>query len=164
MLLLAARYGLRSGDIRTLRVEDIHWREQRIVLIQSKTQQPLELPLLADVDTALADYLRHGRPACAARAIFLRHQRPIAPFSTRNSHWAVMDRALRAAGMADSHPKRGFHRFRHSLATQLLQDGVALDVISDILGHASVDTTRRYTQVDLAGLRSVALSESEVRR
>jgi integrase len=37
VLLLAARYGLRSSDIRSLRFDDIHWREQRIVLVQSKT-------------------------------------------------------------------------------------------------------------------------------
>lgn len=164
MLLLAARYGLRSSDIRTLRLEDIHWREQRIVLIQSKTQQPLELPLLAEVDEALTDYLRHARPSCDAREIFLRNMRPIAPFANGNSHWAVMARALRTAGIADSHSRRGFHLLRHSLATQLLGDGVALDVISDVLGHTSVETTRRYTQIDLVGLRSVALSEVEVRR
>jgi site-specific recombinase XerD len=164
MLLLGARYGLRSSDIRTLRFEDIHWREQRIVLIQSKTQQPLELPLLADVDAALVDYLRHGRPASPAREIFVRHQRPIAPFTDRNNQWAVMARALRAAGVVASPERRGFHRLRHSLATQLLGNGIALDVISDVLGHTSVDATRRYTQVDLPSLRSVALSESEVRR
>ena len=49
ILLLAARYGLRSSDIRSLRFEDIRWRERRIVLLQSKTQRPLELPLLTDV-------------------------------------------------------------------------------------------------------------------
>jgi site-specific recombinase XerD len=164
MLLLAARYGLRSSDIRKLRLEAIHWREQRIVLIQSKTQQQLELPLLADVDEALTDYLRHARPSCEAREIFLRHMRPIAPFANGNSHWAVMARALRAAGITRYEPRRGFHLLRHSLATHLLGDGVPLDVISDVLGHASVDTTRRYAQVDLTGLRSVALSEAEVRR
>ena len=164
MLLLAARYGLRASDVRTLRMEDIRWREQRIVLIQSKTQHSLELPLLADVDEALADYLQHGRPACPAREIFLRHMRPIAPFSNGNSHWAVMARALRAAGIDDAHPRRGFHRLRHSLATHLLGNGVALDVISDVLGHTSVEATRRYAQVDLVGLRSVALGEAEVRR
>ena len=141
MLLLAARYGLRSKDIRTLRLEDIHWREQRIVLVQSKTQQPLELPLLADVDDALSDYLRYGRPTCPAREIFLRHMRPIAPFGNRNNHWAVMARALRTAGITDSGPRRGFHRLRHSLATHLLRDGVALDIISDVLGHTSIDAT-----------------------
>lgn len=164
MLLLAARYGLRSKDIRILRLEDIHWRTQRIVLVQSKTQQPLELPLLADVDEALTDYLRHARPSCPVREIFLRHRRPIAPFANGNSHWAVMARALRTAGIRDLHPRHGFHLLRHSLATQLLGDGVALDVISDVLGHTSVDATRRYIQIDLAGLRSVVLSEGEVRR
>ena len=164
MLLLAARYGLRSGDIRKLRLEDIRWREQRIVLIQSKTQQPLELPLLADVDDALTDYLRHGRPSCDAREIFLRHTRPIAPFAHGNSHWAVMARALRGAGITGGGPRRGFHRLRHSLATDLLGGGVPIDVIADVLGHSSVDTTRRYAQVDLTGLRSVALSEAEVCR
>ena len=164
MLLLGARYGLRSKDIRMLRLANIHWREQRIALIQSKTQQPLALPLLADVDDALADYLRRGRPACTAREIFLRHKKPIAPFAHGNSHWAVMARALRAAAILDAGPRRGFHRLRHSLATHLLRDGVALDLISDVLGHLSVEATRRYLQIDLAGLRSVALSEHEVRR
>jgi site-specific recombinase XerD len=164
MLLLAARYGLRSGDIRKLRIENIHWREQRIVLIQSKTQQPLELPLLADVDEALTDYLRHSRPSCDAREIFLRHMRPIAPFANGNSHWAVMARAVRAAGITNREPRRGFHLLRHSLATHLLGHGVPIEVISDVLGHSSVETTRRYRQVDLTGLRSVALSETEVRR
>jgi len=164
MLLLAARYGLRSGDIRKLRIENIHWREQRIVLIQSKTQQPLELPLLADVDEALTDYLRHSRPSCDAREIFLRHMRPIAPFANGNSHWAMMARAVRAAGITNREPRRGFHLLRHSLATHLLGHGVPIEVISDVLGHSSVETTRRYAQVDLTGLRSVALSETEVRR
>ena len=164
MLLLAARYGLRSSDIRKLRLQDIRWREQRIVLIQSKTQQPLELPLLADVDHALAEYLRHGRPSCDAREIFVRHIRPIAPFGDHNSHWAVMARALRGAGITNREPRRGFHLLRHSLATHLLDGGVPLEVISDVLGHSSVETTRRYAQVDLTGLRSVALSETEVRQ
>ena len=164
MLLLAARYGLRSSDIRKLRLQDIRWREQRLVLIQSKTQQPLELPLLADVDHALAEYLRHGRPSCDAREIFVRHMRPIAPFGDHNSHWAVMARALRGAGITNREPRRGFHLLRHSLATHLLDGGVPLEVISDVLGHSSVETTRRYAQVDLTGLRSVALSETEVRQ
>jgi integrase/recombinase XerD len=58
---------------------------------------------------------------------------------------------------------RGLQLLRHSIATQMLASGVALDTISDVLGHSSVEVTRRYAQVDLVGLRSVALSESEVR-
>lgn len=164
MLLLAARYGLRPSDIRSLRFENVHWREQRIVLVQSKTQRPLELPLLADVDDALVDYIRRGRPVSTAREIFVRHIAPIGPLARRNNLWPVMDRALKAAEIDLPGPRRGLQVLRHSLATRMLAKGVALDTISDVLGHRSVETTRRYAQVDLAGLRFVALSEAEVWR
>lgn len=163
MLLLAARYGLRPSDIRSLGFEHVQWREQRIALVQSKTQRRLELPLLADVEEALVDYLRSGRPSCSARTIFLRLVAPIGPLGPRNSLWSVMQRALKAAGLDLSRRQRGFHLLRHSLATRLLASGVALKTISDVLGHGSAETTCRYTQVDLRGLRSVALSEAEVR-
>jgi integrase len=127
MLLLAARYGLRSSDIRKLRLDDIHWREQRIVLIQSKTQQRLELPLLADVDEALTAYLQHARPSCKAREIFLRHKRPIAPFSNGNSHWAVMARALRSAGITGCEPRRGFHLLRHHADSRIMPTALGDD-------------------------------------
>jgi integrase/recombinase XerD len=162
MLLLATRYGLRSADIRGLRFDHVHWREQRIVLVQSKTQRRLELPLLAEVDHALVSYIREGRPSCPAREIFVRHVIPIAPLARRNSLWSVMSRVLAAAGVEIPTGERGFRLLRHCAATRLLRRGVPLATISDILGHASVDTTRRYAQVDLAGLRSVALSDAEV--
>jgi site-specific recombinase XerD len=162
MLLLAARYGLRSSDIRSLRFDDIHWREQRIVLVQSKTQRPLELPLLAEVDHALASYIRDGRPPCPDREVFVRHVVPITRLARRNNLWPVMGRAHRAAGLGKQ--AGGLHLLRHSAATRLLRRGVAFDTISDILGHSSVNATRRYAQVDLVALKSVALSEAEVRR
>lgn len=162
MLLLAARYGLRSADIRGLRFDHIHWREQRIVLVQAKTQRRLELPLLAEVDHALVTYIREGRPSCAAREIFVRHIIPIAPLARRNNLWSVMRRVLPAAGIEIPTGERGFRLLRHCAATRLLRRGIPFETISDILGHASVDTTRRYAQVDLAGLRSVALSDTEV--
>jgi integrase/recombinase XerD len=164
MLLLAARYGLRSADIRGLRFDQVHWREQRIVLVISKTQRRLDLPLIADVDNALVSYIQHGRPACNAREIFVRHVAPISPLGTRNSLWPVMSRAVKSAGIRISSGERGLRVLRHSAATSLLRRGVPFDTISDILGHASVDTTRRYAQVDFAGLRTVALSQADLDR
>jgi site-specific recombinase XerD len=162
MLLMAARYGLRSADIRGLRFDHVHWREQRILLVQSKTQRRLELPLLEEVDGALVSYIREGRPSCTAREIFVRHLAPIAPFSRRNNLWPVMRRALTAARVEIPTGERGLRLLRHCAATSLLRRGVPFGTISDILGHASVDTTRGYAQVDVAGLRSVALSDAEV--
>jgi site-specific recombinase XerD len=161
ILLLAARYGLRASDIRKLRFENIVWRDDRIILLQSKTQRPLELPLRVDVAAALVDYIRHGRPTCTAREIFVRHLPPIGPFT--HDIAAAFKRALKSAHIDLVH-HCGLQLLRHSLATQMLADGVALDTISDVLGHCSVETTRRYTQVDLTRLRDVAMPETEVRR
>jgi len=163
MLALAARCGLRPSDIRALRFDDIYWRQQRIAFVQSKTQRLLELPLLADVQEALVDYIRDGRPRCAAREIFVRHLAPIRPLAKRNNLWPVMHRALRAARIDGAGQPCGLYLLRHSLATRMLSHGVSMNTISGVLGHSSVDVTRAYAQVDLVGLRSVAISEGEVR-
>jgi integrase len=73
VLLLAARYGMRPGDIRQLHLDDIQWRRRQIALQQSKTGRLLLLPLLSEVSDALIDYLRHGRPKTEFRNLFVRH-------------------------------------------------------------------------------------------
>lgn len=162
MLLLGVCYGLRPSDIRGLRLDAIRWREQRLVILQSKTQRPLELPLTAELDKALVDYLRNGRPTCEAREVFVRHKVPIAPYAQTNNLWRVILRAFKTAGLEPPPGQRGFYLLRHTTATRMLDRGVSFDIISDVLGHSSVDTTRIYAKVDLKGLRSVALSVAEV--
>ena len=164
ILLLAARYGLRPCDIRQLTLDDIDWRAGRIDLRQLKTGRPLALPLLHDVAQALSTYVRDGRPASSARTIFLRHCAPFEPFAPENNLTANMRGALQRAGLAVRTGRRGMYLFRHALATRLLAGGRPLKTIADVLGHASTDTTYGYTRVDLAGLRTVAISEAEVSR
>jgi integrase len=164
ILLVAARYGLRPCDIRQLTLDDIDWRGGRIDLRQLKTGRPLALPLLSDVAHALGAYIRDGRPASSDRTIFLRHCAPFEPFAPENNLTANMRGALRRAGLAERTGRRGIYLFRHTLATRLLAAGRPLKTIADVLGHASTETTYGYTCVDLAGLRTVAISEEEVRR
>ncbi len=70
ILLLACRLGLRAGDIRTLKLDHLHWEDSKIEIMQSKTATPLSLPLTEEVGEALIDYLRWGRPKTAHREIF----------------------------------------------------------------------------------------------
>jgi integrase/recombinase XerD len=120
-----------------------------------KTGHGALLPLTAEVGTALADYLRQGRPDTTTRQVFVLHWiRVGAPVSSSIVGRAV-DNALRRAGM--NAPTRGANLLRHSLATDLLDQGASLREIADLLGHASLATTRIYAAVDIAALREVAL-------
>lgn len=164
ILLLAARYGLRPCDIRQLKLDDIDWRGGRIDLRQLKTGRPLVLPLLTDVAHALSAYIRDGRPVSSDRTIFLRHCAPFEPFAPENNLIENIRGALKRAGLAARPGRRGMYLFRHTLATRLLAAGRPLKTIADVLGHASTETTYGYARVDLAGLRTVAISEEEVSR
>ena len=60
ILLLAARLGLRLGDIKGLTLDHLHWTTSTIEIVQNKTGEPLVLPLIEEVGTAIIDYLRAG--------------------------------------------------------------------------------------------------------
>jgi site-specific recombinase XerD len=81
IILLACRLGLRCRDIKNLRMGDFHWAEKKLCFVQSKTRQPLELPLVPDVGWAVIDYLKDGRPKVASDCVFVRHLAPFLPFS-----------------------------------------------------------------------------------
>jgi integrase len=162
VLVLAARYGLRPSDIRQLRLEDLQWRAGLITIRQAKTGRPLVLPLLTEVAAALVEYLRDGRPATEARQLFVRLRAPFDPFVGTNNLASIIRTALRRAGLTERPGRRGLYLFRHTLATRLLAGECPIKTISDVLGHVSSDTTMEYANIDLRGLRRVALSEAEV--
>jgi site-specific recombinase XerD len=163
ILLLAARLGIRVSDIRGLRLEHLHWDERRIELVQAKTGRPLVLPLTEEVGWALIEYLRHRPSFVAHREVFLWCKPPFRPFGHDNNLQYLVTKYRRQAGIAVP-PRRagGMHVLRHSLATRLLKVGTPLTTISDILGHASSESTLIYTKVDLPQLQTCALDPEEV--
>ncbi|MFC1707289.1 site-specific integrase [Planctomycetota bacterium] len=163
ILLLAARLGLRVGDIRDLRLEDLRWDEARIERLQAKTGTPVVLPLTEEIGQALIAYLQDGRPPSTRREVFLRHLAPFGPFERTNSLHYIIDKYRRLAGIKlPRAARRGLHSLRHTVATRLLEAGVPLEAISGVMGHVSSESTRIYTKVDLAALRSAALEIEEV--
>jgi integrase len=162
VLMLAARYGLRPGDIRQLSLDHLDWRRGVLTLRQAKTGRPLVLPLLPDVARAVSAYLRSGRPTTSRREVFVRHVAPFEPFVPANNLSTIMRGALRHAGLDGRPGRRGLYLFRHTLATRLLEAGHPFKTISDVLGHVCVDSTFGYAKVDLVHLRAAVLSEAEV--
>jgi integrase/recombinase XerD len=153
ILLLLAVYGLRSGEVRTLCLEDLDWSRRVLRIRRSKTTRVQEYPLTITMGQALRRYLKKGRPECARPELFLTLHAPFGRLSPgalyRVTH-SLMDR-LEIASL-----KRGPHALRHACATYLLNQGFSLKKVGDHLGHRSLSATQIYAKVDLAGLRAVA--------
>lgn len=153
ILQLLATYGLRSGEIRNLRVEDIDWRGETLRVRHSKTQACSFLPLMEPVGEAVLAYLRSGRPTTDAREIFIRTR---APYRKLDKLYSIVRRRLREA---DIQPpgKCGPHIFRHARAVEMLRASVPQKVIGDLLGHRSTASTAPYLKLATEDLRAIAL-------
>lgn len=159
ILLLAAEYGWRSGDIVRFCFSHIDWDDNSIHFSQHKTGTPAEYPLLASVGNAVIDYVRHGRPVTEAPEIIVAAgtSRKGKPLSPQMVH-AVVTQHMRRAGIRNWESKKhGAHSLRHSLATNMLKKDIPLPVISMVLGHTGTDATEAYLSVDIGKLRQCTL-------
>lgn len=153
MLLLCARLGLRAGEVAALTLDEIDW-DGGCFAVRNKGGRWTQMPLPQEVGEAIADYLANGRPSCNDRHVFVREHAPRTGLSSSSAVSAVASRALMRAGI--DHPRGGAHLFRHTLATELLNQGASLAEIGDLLRHQHPDTTRLYAKVDLQALRAFA--------
>jgi site-specific recombinase XerD len=155
ILLLLARLGLRAGEIRMLTLEDLDWQEG-LITVRGKAGRYSQLPLPVDVGAAIADYLRHGRPAASSRCVFLRTKAPAGGFRGQCGIGSIVRHRLARAGIDAA--RTGAHQFRHALACQMLRQGASLSEIGELLRHRSPQTTAIYAKVDLASLATLALA------
>jgi len=153
LLLLLAVYGLRSGEIIRLRLDDFDWDREVFTVTRSKSLRSQPFPLSPSVAAALIRYLKEVRPRTPRRELFLTHCAPLRPID-RATVFLIVARRLRVVCPSLAH--HGPHALRHACATHLLNQGLSLKEIGDYLGHRHPDTTRIYTKVDLRGLRQVA--------
>lgn len=154
VLLLLSRLGFRANEVVLLKLDDIDWHSGRI-MVQGKGRRQASVPLLAQVGSALADYVKHARPMSDSRRVFLRSLAPHSAFATSSGISMIAVSALTRAGLK-VRPK-GTHIFRHTLATQLLKAGATLAEIGQVLRHKDHDTTRLYAKVDINALSKLGL-------
>jgi integrase len=156
IILLLSVYGLRSGEVRRLRLDDIDWRLDRLRLVRSKSGQEETLPIEPRVGSAIARYLHHGRPKNDSRVVFLTLRAPHRPLSAGG----LYDVVHRHFSKVESPQKgRGPHGLRHACARHLVESGHSFKETGDHLGHRSPDATRIYAKVDLKSLRRVAFGD-----
>jgi integrase/recombinase XerD len=151
ILMLLATYGLRSGEVRHLRLDDFDWERELLSVSCSKTRRTRIFPLSRPVGDAVLLYIKRVRPRTLHREVFLTLDgRPLGD----GYIYSIVSPRLRRLGAPIAH--HGPHALRHACATHLLAEGLSLKQIGDQLGHLDPDSTRIYAKVDLAGLRKVA--------
>lgn len=161
ILHLMAHYGLRPSEIVALKLSAIDSTARTLSVEQRKTRSILQLPLAERTVNVLRQYLRHGRAASEHPELFLRVRSPAGPL--RN--YAVLDifeKRARLSGL----PLAGSSSYclRHAFAMRLLQRGVGIKAIGDLLGHHSLEATCVYLRIDIDLLREAALPVPTFRR
>ena len=154
MLHLMAHYGLRPSEVVTLTLDAIDWRAQQLRIKQCKTRSILVLPLTDRTMTLLQRYLRHGRPPTEHHELFLRVRTPAGSLK----HYAPNEVFKKRAAQSDL-ALQGFSAYslRHAFALRLLNRGVGIKAIGDLLGHRTLESTCVYLRLQTDALRDVAL-------
>lgn len=142
--------GIRVSELIALRPEDVDIDERVVRVIQGKGAKDRNLPLTRAAAEAVAVYLQTRRKAFSSSSpqLFLRRQGAL----TRT---LVAKMVKRCATKARIKKAVTPHVFRHTVATHLLRNGADIRHIQVFLGHASLQTTERYTHVEIHDLRKV---------
>jgi len=140
--------GLRVSELTGLNLEDID-RAEGWLRVRGKGKKERQTPLPGKAREALERYLAERAVVRGQSAVFLSYR---GKRLTRGSVAEIVK--LYATCLAED-PALHPHSFRHAYATHLLADGADLRAIQELLGHARLSTTQRYTQVSLTDLMAV---------
>ena len=140
--------GLRISELVGLNLDDFDLREQWI-RVRGKGRKERQVPYGSTAAAALEKYLEVRTAKPRDRALLANHLGT--RLSDRGARGIVKLYARLISGDASLHP----HSLRHAFATHLLADGADLRAIQELLGHARLATTQKYTQVSLTDLMAV---------
>mgnify|MGYP001140512817 FL=1 len=140
--------GVRVSELEGMNVDDLDLREGW-VRVRGKRKKERQVPIPGRALAALRRYLDCRRAAPDEKAVFVNHRGR--RLTARGVHKILRLYAIAIAGDSSIHP----HSLRHAYATHLLNAGADLRAIQELLGHASLSTTQKYTQVSLRELMEV---------
>lgn len=159
IILIAARLGLRINEILNIKLKDIDWQNNKLNIYQSKTNNLNILPLSKEVGWAIIDYIKKSRPKCDNEYLFVKLKYPfdkMKQFSNFNKYFDKLNIEIKKEN------KKGIHNLRHSLATNMLNNDIPLEIIASTLGQSSIDTTsNNYLKIDIKNLKSCGLEIDE---
>jgi len=155
MLMLMAYLGLRANEVVNLQIDDVNFAKGTLLIRKTKTQKERVLPLTEEIGEILLDYIKNGRKPSPELRLFLRTVAPYTPLIAPSGLGTMIRKYIKQTGIKT--PTLGTHQLRHSLATHLVNNGVTLKEIADLLGHSSLESTMIYAKVQVTRLLEVAL-------
>ncbi len=141
LILLLLRTGMRIGELLEVKLEDIVLHDQKILIyIGSKNYEGREVYYSADAEQALKHWLR-TRDKTKRYLFYGRSDKPLSYVAA----WSAMRKALERAGLSD----KGYspHNLRHTFATDMINAGMGVEVLQQILGHQDIEMTLRYARL-----------------
>lgn len=139
MLALMYSAGLRAGEVSRLEIKDIDSERMMIHIRQSKYNKDRYVPLSSLILEGLRKYFHACQPV---QYLFNGHE-PGLPMSVRGMQWALRE----AVKKCKLQKGISLHTLRHSYATHLLEQGMDIVTIKELLGHERIETTLVYLHV-----------------
>ncbi|UVI27337.1 tyrosine-type recombinase/integrase [Paenibacillus spongiae] len=132
--------GCRVGEVEKINIEDLNW-ENRSAIVNGKGSKQREVYFTTECKVWLKKYLASRADSC--KALFVTDTLPTKRMAIPTIRWALKRLANRGEIEANVYP----HRFRHTYACQLLDNGALLDFIQGMMGHEKASTTQIYAQL-----------------
>jgi site-specific recombinase XerD len=132
---------MRIGELLEVKVADIVLHDRKILIyLGSKNYQGRAVYFSEDAEQALQHWLRFRDSG--QRYLFYGTSREQLSYSAA---WSVMRKTLERAGL--SHKKYSLHSLRHTFATDMINGGMRIEVLQQLLGHQSIELTMRYARL-----------------
>ena len=154
MTQLAYALGLRPKEIARLTLDDILFKKAQLRVADRKSCNPLMLPLPEAAIKAVAAYLVGARPKTDSRSLFLTllpAHRPVAAATVGGD----ITRFIRKI-----HPTATAYWLRHTYAQNLLESQASIFEVKEMLGHDSLNSTRKYLHIHVSLMRKVLFDET----
>ena len=154
MVHLAYSLGLRPIEISKISLDDIAFGKGELTLPDTKSTNPLVLPLPEHTIKAITAYLVGARPESTSRRLFVSFQFPHRPIGGATVGRSI-SRAMKQAGLCSS-----AYWLRHTYAQNLLESGGSIFEIKEMLGHNKLESTKNYLHIHIALMRKVLFDET----
>ncbi|MFH1993720.1 MAG: tyrosine-type recombinase/integrase [Pseudomonadota bacterium] len=153
MVHLAYTLGLRPQEISRISLDDISFTKKELTLRTRKSDNPIKLPLPDITIKTIAAYLVGVRPESKHRILFLSLKVPHGPLCP-GVVGQYVSQCIKAI-----HPSSTAYWLRHTYAQNLLEAGVSIYEIKEMLGHDSIEATRKYLHIHIKLMRKVLFDE-----